>query len=119
MPLICTGMNIAFTDMSLEIKHWWISFLISTPLYMIFNWVGSLDFYPERGGIYGFEYWKDNIPLTIFIFLIGGTCHGLIHVISAWAFSKCKRSDGWDDEEQTSNNKVFTTSVDKDKYHPI
>lgn len=61
------------TDMALEKKHWWISFLTMFPFYMIANWIGSMTIgglNGQKGNIYGVEMWDSNVALTIFIFFV-------------------------------------------------
>ena len=65
------------TDMALEKSHWWISFITFFPCYMIQNWIGSMTIGSvikpgQIGNIYGVEMWDTNVPLTIFLFFIGG-----------------------------------------------
>ena len=77
IPFITTVVDLWMTDMALEKSHWWISFITFFPCYMIQNWIGSMTIGSvikpgQIGNIYGVEMWDTNVPLTIFLFFIGG-----------------------------------------------
>ena len=60
VPWITTVTDIYITDMVLEKSHWWVAFLTVCPVYMVFNWYGSMTYGSvvndgKKGDIYGFE----------------------------------------------------------------
>jgi len=42
IPFLMTVINLAITDMNLNIDHWWIVSLVLFPGYALFNYMGSM-----------------------------------------------------------------------------
>jgi len=42
IPFVMTVINLAITDMNLNIDHWWIVSLVLFPGYALFNYMGSM-----------------------------------------------------------------------------
>lgn len=91
LPMVTTVTELAFTDMALEKRHWWIMVLVMCPFYMLANLWGS--FYIPKlyesnkdGGVYGLEGWRVSPVRAIFVFMImafaqGGTFYCLCSII--------------------------------------
>ena len=86
VPWLCTVFDLYMTDMALEKSHWWIAVITMCPCYMVCNWWGAMNLEGlehQRGSVYGPEQWKDNIPLTIFYFVIIAAFQGGIFYCTA------------------------------------
>lgn len=60
LPMLTTVTDLAFTDMALEKRHWWIMVLVMCPFYMLANLWGSFNIAilvenNKTGGVYGVE----------------------------------------------------------------
>jgi len=95
LPGICVIINIIFTDISLDAKHWWIAFLIMLPGYATFNFIGSIDpvivaFTKHRGSVYGPEDWIDRPAYTLGLFAATAAVSSVVFVLSSLLFGCCK-----------------------------
>jgi len=113
LPGVCVTINIIFTDMSLDAKHWWICFLTVLPGYAVFNYIGSIDpvivaSTKHRGTVYGIEDWIDRPAYTVGLFLAMATYTSFVHVLVSYLLGCCKpdRYPEEDLEEQRRNQKM-------------
>ena len=87
IPMFTTVVDLAMTDMALERSHWWITFIVMMPVYMLCNLWGAMTVgniaTGEIGSVYGFEFWTTNVPLTLFGFFIAASLQAGIFYGSA------------------------------------
>ena len=93
VPWITTVSDLYMTDMALEKKHWWITFVTMFPCYMVCNWWGSMNIgYMSdpsiKGKIYGPEQWDTNVPFTMFCFLCLAAFQSAIFYLTALLMDK-------------------------------
>ena len=69
IPFLSLLINIAITDMTIEIKHWWIAVLVLCPAYMLFNLTGGFVY--GTGTCYGIENWFQYPGITLVLFVVG------------------------------------------------
>lgn len=77
LPGVALAINIIFTDMSIDVKHCWMSFFTAMPAYAFWNYKGSFDsdivaYTKHPGTIYGFEHWDTKFWETVLMFTAGG-----------------------------------------------
>lgn len=81
IPIVSVVLQLAFTDMALEKRHWWIAAFVMFPVYMlcncygVFHIPGQLDKFPW-GSIYSIEGWVDYPVMTVFIFFVAAMIQG-------------------------------------------
>jgi len=95
LPGACVIINIIFTDMSLDAKHWWIAFLTVLPGYAVANYFGSIDpqiaaFTKHKGTIYGFEDWVQRPAYTVGLFAASAAATSVVFVLFSYLFGCCK-----------------------------
>lgn len=88
IPWVTTVSDLCQTDLALEKSHWWVGFVTMCPFYMIANWIGSMTMGSmingEKGNLYGFEDWKNNLFGTIILFVFCAFIQGgLIYCTAA------------------------------------
>ena len=105
IPFVSTAINVAITDMNLEIGDWWIVSMFFFPCYTIANYIGSYKLGEQVGhigSVYGIEDWEGHFLGTLIAAAVLGLAQGGLFVLC------CKLID-WccpEEEEEKQGSKV-------------